>query len=189
MKVQENNVKQRKKYILKKLFNYALGFFVLLVTIGFLLPENMVIPVKGGKNTDWNHQTFWYEPWGTSGVHKGIDIFAKKGTKLLSATNGIVIFKGTLKKGGNVVAVLGSKWRVHYYAHLNLSTVRVGSYVSCSQVIGEVGNSGNAKGKPAHVHYSIVTIFPYFWNWDSSTQGWKKIFFLNPSIKLLSNNT
>ncbi len=153
-----------------------------------MLPEPFVIPVKGGKATDWNHKTFWYEPWGKSGVHKGIDIFARKGTELLSATNGVVIYKGTLGIGGNVIAVLGPKWRIHYFAHLESSSVETGEFVSSSQSIGKIGDSGNAKGKPAHVHYSIITIFPYLWRWDNSTQGWKKIFFLNPSNKLLSKN-
>ncbi|HIE02261.1 MAG TPA: hypothetical protein EYP59_18605 [Thiotrichaceae bacterium] len=44
------------------------------------MPEKLVIPVMGAKTTGWNHQTFWYEAWGRSGVHKGIDIFAKKKT-------------------------------------------------------------------------------------------------------------
>ena len=160
----------------------------LIIAIGFLLPEKMVIPVEDGKSNDWNHQSFWYEPWGRSGVHKGIDIFAKKGTNLLSATNGIVIYQGTWGIGGNVIAVLGPKWRVHYYAHLESSMVEIGDYVSRSQIIGKVGDSGNAKGKPAHLHYSIMSIFPYPWRWDRSTQGWKKMFYLNPSLKLLENS-
>ncbi|MCK5871759.1 MAG: M23 family metallopeptidase [Methylococcales bacterium] len=159
------------------------GLFILIFT-GFILPESNIIPVLGGHKADWNHKTFWYEPWGRSGVHKGIDIFAKKGTPLLASTAGVVIYNGTLGIGGNVIVILGSKWRIHYYAHLESSHVSKGTFVSAAQVIGSVGNSGNAKGKPAHVHYSIVTIMPYLWRWDTGTQGWKKIFFLNPSEKL-----
>lgn len=51
---------------------------VLLLISGYLVPESPIIPVKGASSKDWNSQTFWYEPWGASGVHKGIDIFAKK---------------------------------------------------------------------------------------------------------------
>ncbi len=169
-----------------KIIKYLSELIILFLIVGYMLPEPLVIPVKGGKDTDWNHKTFWYEPWGKSVVHKGIDIFARKGTELLSATNGIVIYKGTLGIGGNVIAVLGPKWRIHYFAHLESSSVETGDFVSSSQSIGKIGNSGNAKGKPSHVHYSIITIFPYLWRWDNSTQGWKKIFFLNPSNKLLS---
>ena len=48
------------------------------------------------------------------------------------------------------------------------------------EVVGAVGNTGNAP----YLHYSIVTLIPYPWRWDSLMQGWKKIFFLNP-IELL----
>ena len=160
-----------------------------MICVGYILPEKMAIPVYGAKTTDWNHKTFWYEPWGKSGVHKGIDIFAKKGTPLLSATNGVVLYDGKLGIGGNVIAVLGPKWKIHYYAHLESRHVSIGDFVSSSQAIGTVGDSGNAKGKLPHVHYSVITLFPYFWRWDDSSQGWKKIFFLNPSEMLFSINT
>jgi len=168
-------------FIKRRLFIYISGLTAILIVIGFLLPENLIIPVQGATTRDWNHKTFWYEPWGKSGVHKGIDIFAKKGTPLLSATSGVVVYTGKFGIGGNVIIVLGAKWKIHYYAHLKSKNVSVGEFVSTSQKIGTIGNSGNAKGKPAHVHYSIVTLFPYVWRWDNSTQGWKKIFYLNPS--------
>jgi murein DD-endopeptidase MepM/ murein hydrolase activator NlpD len=47
-----------------------------------------------------------------------VDIFAKEGTRVVASTTGIVLFTGEVRRGGNVVVVLGSKWRVHYYAHL-----------------------------------------------------------------------
>jgi murein DD-endopeptidase MepM/ murein hydrolase activator NlpD len=163
------------------------GFMLAFIGIGFMLPGRIVIPVQGADPRDWNHATFWYEPWGLSGVHKGIDIFARKGTPLLSATPGIVIYNGELPLGGKVLAVLGPQWRIHYYAHLESTDAAVGEYVAASEIIGTVGDSGNARGKPAHLHYSVITLFPYFWRWDDSTQGWKKMFFLNPSEMLLQN--
>lgn len=172
-----------------RLFRYLSVVVVLFIATGYLLPEQLVIPVEGAKSTDWNHKTFWYEPWGKSGVHKGIDIFADKGTSLLSAVDGLVVYTGELGIGGNVIAVLGPKWKIHYYAHLDSTNVLFADAVSASQIIGAIGDSGNAKGKPAHLHYSVVTLVPYLWRWDGSTQGWKKIFFLNPGEMLLSNKT
>ena len=47
--------------------------------------------------------------------------------------------------------------------------------------LGTVGDTGNAKGKPPHLHYAITTPFPYFWlQDDQAVQGWKKMFYLNP---------
>jgi hypothetical protein len=109
----------------KKLVKYtAIGLLVLLIA-GLLWQENLIIPVKGATKNDWNHQTFWYEPWGSSGVHKGIDIFGKTGAEVVASTAGIVVFSGQLPKGGNAIAVLGPKWRIHYFAHLNTRLVPV----------------------------------------------------------------
>jgi murein DD-endopeptidase MepM/ murein hydrolase activator NlpD len=154
---------------------------LLLFLVILFLPEFAQIPVQSGSAKDWNAQSFWYEPWGKSGVHKGIDIFGKKGTPILSTTYGVVVFKGELPLGGKVVLALGPKWRLHYYAHLESDAVFIGKPLFIGTKIGALGDSGNAKGKPAHLHYSVVTLLPYAWRMDSSTQGWKKMFFLDPS--------
>jgi len=147
----------------------------------FLIPEQLMIPVKGATQSDWHKDTFWYDPWGKSGVHKGIDIFADMGTPLLSASNGVVLYTGNLQLGGKVVVVLGPKWRIHYYAHLDRIKTEPLRFVGSGEVIGTVGDSGNAKGKAPHLHYSLVTLMPYVWNIDGAKQGWKKAFYLNPS--------
>ena len=67
----------------------------------------------------YSQNSFWAYPWGKSVTHKGVDIFAKKGTEIHPATAGIVLYKGTMPGGGNVVFIPGPKWRVHYYAHLD----------------------------------------------------------------------
>jgi murein DD-endopeptidase MepM/ murein hydrolase activator NlpD len=164
----------------------SLAAVTAILLLGFTLPEKLVIPVKDATPQDWNHDTFWFSPWGKSGVHKGIDIFSSIGTPLLASTYGIVLYTGQLGIGGNVVIILGPKWRIHYYAHLQSINTSVGALVGGSQPIGTVGDSGNAKGKPPHLHYTILTVVPYPWRWDNSPQGWKKMFFLNPSERLLA---
>jgi murein DD-endopeptidase MepM/ murein hydrolase activator NlpD len=154
------------------------------LSVGFVLPERLVIPVADATPGDWNENTFWYEPWGASGVHKGIDIFAPAGRGVVAATGGIVVYSSHLRLGGNVVAVLGPRWRVHYYAHLDTREASLGEAVTRGERIGTVGNTGNAAGKPSHLHYSIVTPIPYPWRATGGTQGWKKMFFLDPNAKL-----
>lgn len=80
---------ENKKRIKKR---HILLFFVLVLCVGFLFPEEQIIPVQDAATNDWNHNTFWYEPWGKSGVHKGIDVFAKQGQAVLSSSYGLVLF-------------------------------------------------------------------------------------------------
>lgn len=161
----------------------CIGILVIILC-GLLVPERLQIPVDGATTSDWNRDTFWYEPWGVSGVHKGIDIFAPPGKSVLAATGGIVVYEGQNERGGNVVLVLGPKWRIHYYAHLESSMISAGKFVPRGAVIGTVGNSGNATGKASHLHYVMLTVLPYPWLMDTSTQGWKKMFYLDPNSRL-----
>ena len=170
--------------ILKKIKYVAIAV-VVIITLGLCLPESLVIPVKGATSNDWNHNTFWYEPWGTSGVHKGIDIFGVKTTPVVASVSGVVVYAGKLKKGGNVIAILGPKWRVHYFAHLDKSHVNTGKFVNASEIIGTLGDTGNAAGKQPHVHYSIVSLLPLPWLISSESQGWKRMFYLSPHEKLI----
>jgi murein DD-endopeptidase MepM/ murein hydrolase activator NlpD len=171
---------------IRKSLKYALSCLLLTLTIGLLLPEYIVIPVKDGSSADWNHKTFRYEPWGSSGAHKGIDIFGAKGTPVIAATSGIVIYGGEISKGGQVIAVLGPKWRVHYFAHLDSRAVSIGSWVSRSEQIGTLGDTGNAAGKQPHVHYSILSLIPIPWLFTTQTQGGKRMFYLDPHQKLMN---
>lgn len=149
-------------------------------SIGFIIPQNLKMPVQGATKSDYNSKSFWFYPWGKSVTHKGVDIFAKKGTRINSASWGIVIYSGNISMGGNFVLVLGPKWRLHYYAHLNELKTSSFSLVNKNTAIGTVGDSGNAAGKSPHLHYSIVTLVPYVWRADQDRQGWKKMFYLNP---------
>ncbi len=158
----------------------ALLMILTIIFIGFLFPQKFQMPVKGATSKDYNPDSFWYYPWGKSVTHKGVDIFAPEGTQLYPTTGGIVIYSGKIELGGNVILVLGPKWRLHYYAHLQENKARTFSFISKNNLIGTVGSSGNAVGKPPHLHYAVITIIPYFWKIDNSKQGWKKMFYLNP---------
>ena len=167
----------------RTLFFVVIAFIIsisILILIGFALPQKIIIPVTGATPSSWNPKSFWSYPWGKSVVHKGIDIFAREGTEVVSATPGLVIFEGSIEMGGNVVAILGPKWRIHYYAHLSeIKTDRM-KLVRKGESIGTVGATGNARGKPPHLHYAIFSPFPYFWKADRSIMGWKKMFVLDP---------
>ena len=147
---------------------------------GLLIPERLTIPVQGATVADWNARSFWFRPWGRSGVHRGIDIFAKEGTPVVAAAPGVVVFSGELRDGGNAVAVLGPKWRVHYYAHLKNREAVPWRFVAGGAPIGAVGTTGNAAGKPPHLHYAVITQLPYLWRFRPERFGMDRMFYLNP---------
>ena len=157
---------------------------VILTIIGYLIPENFKMPVEGANRKSYSQNSFWAYPWGRSVTHKGVDIFSKKGTTIRSATPGFVLFKGINKIGGNVVLILGPKWKLHYYAHLDCIKANRFSFVSTESIIGTVGTTGNAAGKPPHLHYTMKSIIPYPWQMDKGKQGWKKMFYENPIVYL-----
>lgn len=88
--------------------------------------------------------------------HEGIDIFAERGTPIHATTHGIVRKVGIDRLGGNVVSIIGPGGAGHYYAHLEkYADISEGDWVEQGDIIGYVGDSGNAKGTPTHVHYGI----------------------------------
>lgn len=177
-----------KSNLMKLIKNNKIKFICLaILIIGLIIPQKFSMPVEGATKSDYNEKTFWYYPWGKSVTHKGVDIFAPEGTNLKSSTFGLVLYSGEVKVGGNIILILGPKWRLHYYAHLMDLKISTLSWVSRDEIIGSVGASGNAKGKPPHLHYSIVTPIPYPWRIDSDRQGWKKMFYLNPLDYLCKN--
>ena len=88
--------------------------------------------------------------------HEGIDIFAKRGTPIQATTQGIVSKVGEDALGGRVVMIIGPGGAGHYYAHLeDYADISPNEWVNTGDIIGYVGDSGNAKGTPPHVHYGV----------------------------------
>ena len=101
----------------------------------------------------------WHAPRGTDRRHEGQDIFAPKGTPILSATDGYIIRIGENSLGGQTVSVMGAGGRVYYYAHLDSYAPRIeeGDYVTTKTVLGYVGTTGNASGTPPHLHFGVYS--------------------------------
>jgi peptidoglycan LD-endopeptidase LytH len=90
--------------------------------------------------------------------HQGVDIFAPRGTAVIAAAGGIVSSVGTNTLGGNVVWVARpARGEVLYYAHLDQQRVTAGTLVKEGDVIGTVGNTGNARSTVPHLHFGIYT--------------------------------
>jgi murein DD-endopeptidase MepM/ murein hydrolase activator NlpD len=93
----------------------------------------------------------------------------------------VVATTRNLGAGGNTVLIFSSGLRLHYYAHLSEVDTHVGAIVTKSSVIGKVGNTGNAAGKPHHLHYSISSFIPQGdWRWEPQ----QILFYINPIKEL-----
>ena len=101
----------------------------------------------------------WHAPRGNDRRHEGQDIFAPRGTPILSATEGYIIRIGENSLGGQTVSVMGAGGRVYYYAHLDSYALRIeeGDYVTTRTVLGYVGTTGNAAGTPPHLHFGVYS--------------------------------
>ena len=112
-------------------------------------------PVTGANGR--NVQSVWGDPRDGGGRrHEGVDIFAARGTDVVSASSGVVVRVGETGLGGNVVWVWDvSRGLRFYYAHLEEQRVSTGDRVQRGDVIGTVGNTGNARTTPPHLHFGI----------------------------------
>jgi RHS repeat-associated protein len=94
----------------------------------------------------------------TGTPHQGEDISAPDGADIHAATSGTVTFSGTQTGYGNTVKIDDGSGTVTLYAHNSDNGVSVGDTVKQGDVIGSVGQTGNAAGQPAseeHLHFGV----------------------------------
>ena len=117
--------------------------------------QKLEMPVQGVTRSQVADS--WHVPREGDRLHEGQDIFAKRGTPVLSATDGYVVRIGENNLGGQTVSVLGAGGRVYYYAHLDsyAPNLSIGDHVTTETVLGYVGTTGNAAGTPPHLHSGV----------------------------------
>ncbi|MCU7495882.1 MAG: M23 family metallopeptidase [Ignavibacteria bacterium] len=142
------------------------GYYRLVVTTA----PSLHFPVKG-KNASAIGSVFGDGRDGGKRRHEGVDIFARRDTPVLSASSGLVIRTGEDRLGGKIVLISNLKDLSFYYAHLDSQLVNVGTYVKEGDVIGLVGNTGNARFTPSHLHFGIyasghgaIDPYPFIFN-------------------------
>ena len=87
--------------------------------------------------------------------HQGVDLRAPAGTAIYPVLPGTVSNVGSSSKGGNTVTVMHPNGFRSYYAHCSTIKVQKGDKVNHETVIATVGDSGNAKGTPPHLHFQL----------------------------------
>jgi murein DD-endopeptidase MepM/ murein hydrolase activator NlpD len=102
--------------------------------------------------------------------HHGDDIFGELGQPLLACADGTLFSVGWNKLGGNRLWLLDEQGNQFYYAHLSaFSTLAVdGAHVKAGQVIGFMGDTGDAEGTPVHLHFEIHPVSLLYLGYDGA---------------------
>lgn len=129
------------------------GEYTLSISVG----PSLAFPVAGGKA---RIGSIWGDPRDAGGrSHEGIDIFAPRGTPVVAAADGTTHRVGDNRLGGKVIFLRPKGKNLSlYYAHLDSQLVRSGDRVSAGDTIGLVGNTGNARNTPPHLHFGIYAM-------------------------------
>jgi murein DD-endopeptidase MepM/ murein hydrolase activator NlpD len=114
----------------------------------------LAFPVRPGTERDVGSR-FGASRDGGRRSHHGIDIFASRGTPVVAAAAGIVRRVEETPIGGKVVWLRDDLGNSLYYAHLDRQAVTAGMRVSIGDTLGFVGNTGNARSTPPHLHFGI----------------------------------
>ncbi len=114
--------------------------------------ESLITPAKGKMTSKYGYRenpvTKKYS------FHKGIDIAAPNGTKVVASASGTVVTSSYMNNGyGNCVIIEHANQVKTLYAHLEKRLVTVGDTVTKGQHIGTVGATGRATGP--HLHYEV----------------------------------
>lgn len=118
-------------------------------------PTSLEIPVDGV--TVEQLVNTWGAPRSGGRHHEGIDIFAPRNTPIRAVTDGIIYVKGYRSVGGRIVMILDPLGYLHLYAHLETyGTQLLRERIYRGDIIGYVGNSGNAASSSCHLHYGIA---------------------------------
>ena len=134
---------------------------------------SLLIPVAGVRAEDLR-DTF-SEARSEGRVHNSIDIIAPQGTPVLAAADGHVVKLFQSDKGGTTIYQRGTDGKtIYYYAHLDryADGLAENKEVRRGEVIGYVGDTGNATPGNYHLHFSV-------WITDDPKRYWDGVN-LNP---------
>jgi murein DD-endopeptidase MepM/ murein hydrolase activator NlpD len=142
--------------------------------MGVASTQGYVFPVLGA---GISYTDDYGAPRAGTGWHQGADLFGPTGTPLVAVADGVLSKVGVNTLGGNRLWLTDDRGNTYYYAHLSaFAPVAVdGARVRAGQVIGFLGNTGQAITTPPHLHFEIhpgggdsVNPYPYLMAWERS---------------------
>jgi murein DD-endopeptidase MepM/ murein hydrolase activator NlpD len=119
----------------------------------------LIIPVAGVRPEQL--QDTFTEARSEGRAHDAIDIMAPAGTPVLAANDGEIVRLFQSERGGTTIYQLSpDKKLVFYYAHLQryADGLVAGKFARQGEVIGYVGDTGNAGAGNYHLHFSIAVL-------------------------------
>jgi peptidoglycan LD-endopeptidase LytH len=119
----------------------------------------LVIPVAGVDSHELRDS--YHEPRSGGRQHRAIDIAAPRGTPVYAAADGTILRLHQGNLGGISIYQLDADGRTrYYYAHLfrYARGLREGQRVRRGEVIGYVGDTGNAGRGNYHLHFSVAIL-------------------------------
>ncbi len=119
----------------------------------------------------------------SGGWHHGDDIFAPLGAPVLAVADGTVFSVGWNDIGGWRLWLRDQEGNEFYYAHLSAYTALAvdGRHVNAGDVLGFVGNTGDAATTPFHLHFEIHPVSLLFLGYDGAVNptkyldAWKRL--------------
>ena len=121
--------------------------------------ERLLVPVEGVLPADLADTFAAHRSGGRT--HEAIDILATLGTPVLAVADGEVVRVHTNRLGGNVLYLRSPDGAYDfYYAHLDAyeSGIEEGVTVRQGEVLGYVGNTGNARDTAPHLHFQVLRL-------------------------------
>ena len=168
--------------------NYFLIFASLMITLQTVsvlgatrvdaAMQSLIFPVLGSSS----YSNDFYAPR-SNGMHRGTDIIANKHQLVVSASQGVIQYVTWWEGAGYSVRIRGADGYTYNYYHLNNDNPRTddgkgyemkafapdiqpGNPIAKGQLLGYVGDSGNAEPTVPHLHFEIyngtTAINPYY---------------------------
>ncbi|MCK5072521.1 MAG: peptidoglycan DD-metalloendopeptidase family protein [Bacteriovoracaceae bacterium] len=114
----------------------------------YLEADALLWPVPSSKKISSGFGRRWGRP------HEGIDISARKGSHILAAQSGVIVYSGDQLGGYGKITVISHKNGFFtVYAHAQRNFTKAGDRVHRGQVIAQVGSTGRSTGP--HLHFEV----------------------------------